>query len=346
MASLDNKRTSALREFVLEHVEAHPQDIATFAAGSLGVSRQFAHRQIAALVREGVLDATGRTKARRYSLAVNASEAEYDVTPTLEEHVVWDDFAHPLLEDLPRNVVKICSYGFTEMVNNVIDHSESGRMQLSVTRSRKQVELIVSDAGVGIFNKVQAACHLESPREAIFELTKGKFTTDPKHHTGEGLFFTSRMFDRFSIMSGTLFLTHSRAKRDWLLETRLDPDSGRGTTIFMSIDPGSTHTDQEIFEQYSRPQDDYAFNKTTLALEFASEEPLVSRSQAKRILTRVDRFKEVLLDFRNVDSIGPAFADEIFRVFSSEHSDVSLIPINANEEVQKMIMRSTPGRTG
>ena len=36
-------------------------------------------------------------------------------------------------------------------------------------------------------------------RQALFELSKGKFTTDPSRHSGEGVFFTSRMFDDFEI---------------------------------------------------------------------------------------------------------------------------------------------------
>ena len=68
-------------------------------------------------------------------------------------------------------------------------------------------------------------------------------------------------------------------------------------------------------------------------------ENLVSRSQAKRLLARVDRFKEVILDFADVHSIGQAFADEIFRVFSSQHPDVRIRVVNANDNILKMIRR-------
>jgi hypothetical protein len=52
------------------------------------------------------------------------------------------------------------------------------------------------------------------------------------------------------------------------------------------------------------------------------------------------RFEEVILDFSNVESIGPAFADEIFRVFTRQHPKITLQYANANEEVRKMIMRA------
>jgi len=62
---------------------------------------------------------------------------------------------------------------------------------------------------------------------------------------------------------------------------------------------------------------DFGFSKTHIPVFLAAygEDNLISRSQAKRLLVRFERFKEIILDFENVESIGQAFADEIFRVF-------------------------------
>jgi len=38
----------------------------------------------------------------------------------------------PLLKDLKNNVKEICQYGFTEMVNNMIDHSESNTIRILI----------------------------------------------------------------------------------------------------------------------------------------------------------------------------------------------------------------------
>jgi len=70
------------------------------------------------------------------------------------------------------------------------------------------------------------------------------------------------------------------------------------------------------------------------------DEKLVSRSQAKRFLDRVDKFKTVIFDFDEVDSIGQAFSDEVFRVFQRRHPDIELLYINTNKNVQKMINRA------
>ena len=64
---------------------------------------------------------------------------------------------------------------------------------------------------------------------------------------------------------------------------------------------------------------------------------LVSRSQAKRLLSRFSEFKEVVLDFKGVETIGQAFADQIFRVFITTNPNVEIFPINTTTEVIAMI---------
>lgn len=71
---------------------------------------------------------------------------------------------------------------------------------------------------------------------------------------------------------------------------------------------------------------------------------LISRSQAKRLLVRVDRFRTVIFDFEGVSAIGQAFADEIFRVFRSQHPDIDLYATNASTDVQDMINRAQAAR--
>jgi len=48
----------------------------------------------------------------------------------------------------------------------------------------------------------------------------------------------------------------------------------------------------------------------------------------------------VILDFTGVNEIGQAFSDEIFRVYARNHPEVELLPINANEDVTRMIRRA------
>ena len=94
--------------------------------------------------------------------------------------------------------------------------------------------------------------------------------------------------------------------------------------------------------RYQASQDDYAFAKTQIVLALAETEGgnLVSRSQAKRVMVGLERFREINLDFRGVPTIGPAFADEIFRVWKRAHPESMITCSYASDEVTKMISRS------
>lgn len=99
----------------------------------------------------------------------------------------------------------------------------------------------------------------------------------------------------------------------------------------------------QIFDEFSSGPDDYHFARTVVPVRLAlyEGESLVSRSQAKRILNRVERFRTVILDFDGVDKIGQAFADEVFRVFARRHRGIELIPVNTVPRVELMIARAT-----
>jgi hypothetical protein len=66
----------------------------------------------------------------------------------------------------------------------------------------------------------------------------------------------------------------------------------------------------------------------------------VSRSQARRILAGLEKFKTIDLDFQDVETIGQAFADEIFRIWQTAHQDISIIAKNANDNIMLMIRRA------
>jgi len=184
------------------------------------------------------------------------------------------------------------------------------------------------------------ALDLEDHRHVILELSKGKLTTDPERHTGERIFFTSRVFDRFSILSGRLFFQHQEPDDDWLLEDA--QAAHQGTAVNMLISTRSPRTAKEVYDRYARDPDDLSFTRTHVPVGLLryGEENLVSRSQAKRLLARFDRFQEVFLDFEGVDTIGPAFADEIFRVFRRQNPTITISWIRTSDQVRRMIQRA------
>ncbi|WKZ37824.1 MAG: DUF4325 domain-containing protein [Anaerolineales bacterium] len=343
------RKTDEIRSFIINNIEEHQNKISTVTAETFSVSRQAVLKHINSLVKDGTLEVQGKTKNRRYTLKPIFDKTFTFELKGLEEDSVWRISIAPLLEGTPDNVYKICQYGFTEMLNNAIDHSEGNKVMVNVQKTLKEIQMFIWDDGVGIFNKIQKVFNLSDSLHAILELSKGKLTTDPQKHTGEGIFFSSRIFDAFSITSEKLFFSHSSrldsAKgSDWLLETKDEKISG--TAIRMRIRLNSTRTTKGVFDFYSG-NEDYDFSKTHVPVFLAQhgDENLISRSQAKRLLSRFEKFKEIILDFQDVGSIGQAFADEIFRVFQSEHPKINFYIVNANEQVMQMINRARMNKT-
>lgn len=334
-------KSEIIRKFIIDKVEDHPRDIARLTAEQFSISRQAVNRHIKTLIEDGVIEAKGNTKERVYSLRVATKAFDFPLAENKEEDRVWHEHISPLLSEYGENVTNICYYGFTEMFNNAIDHSDGTNAIVEVEWSAKAIRLSILDNGLGIFEKIKSRFNLADHREAVLELSKGKLTTDPRNHSGQGIFFTSRMFDKFSIRSDQLFFIHAKKYDDWLIETSGQDDSG--TLVSMEIAADTKSTAREVFDKYTDLEsDDYAFSKTHVPLSLVTydEEQLVSRSQAKRVLARFERFKEVLLDFHGVESIGQAFADEIFRVFRRDNPGIKVIAIRANRAVNQMIKRA------
>jgi DNA-binding transcriptional ArsR family regulator len=332
-------QSSDIRAFILSNVAEHPNQIANVAARHFRITRQAVSRHLKKLVDEGALTAQGQTRSRSYRLTTLSDWTHvYPMVPDLAEDQVWSRDVAPVLGKLPQNVLDIWHFCFTEMFNNAIDHSGGSEIGVKIIRTAADVQIQVRDNGIGIFRKIQAALNLVDERHAVLELAKGKLTTEPKRHTGQGIFFTSRLVDRFNILSGGVFFSHASEKEeDWIVE---EPHaaSAEGTLIVMKLSSQSVKTDKEIFDQFSSG-DDYGFTKTVVPVRLAQygEDKLISRSQAKRLLSRVDLFRTVLFDFDGVETIGQAFADEIFRVFARDHPQTEVISINATPDVQRTI---------
>lgn len=328
-----------VRDFILRNVRVHPANIAAVTAERYGLSRAAIAGYLRRLVNEGLIDATGSTRDRRYTAHDLVSlEFEVRLSIGISEDAVWQARILPHIGNIPENIVNICQYGFTEMFNNTIDHSASATAMVRYQQTYGHVNIQVIDRGIGIFQKIQNRFHLHDPRQALLELSKGRLTSDPKHHTGHGIFFTSRMFDEFSIYSGNLFYNRIRQDDDdWCVEARDLTELVSGTWVEMTISTNASWTTRDIFDRYQ--DDPVGFRRThvPIALGKYPGEQLVSRSQAKRVLARVDRFSEVLLDFHGVQDIGPAFADEIFRVFRNAHPDIIITATRANDRVNRMI---------
>lgn len=335
-------RSAQIDTALLVAVVSHPQDLVSMVAAQLGLSRQHVGSRVKQLVADGYLEKSGSSTRPRYALGANRRfSRRYQITGLAEDDVWFRDLS-PLLSNLAEPVRDIAHYGVTEMVNNCIDHSAAQWVEVEMQLDGAGLRLVVADDGIGIFRKITHALALPDQRLALLHLSKGKLTTDPRRHSGEGIFFTSRMFDRFAIHSGGLLFDHDHAYDDDWLEELQTPQLATGTRVEMSIARDSQRIMREVFSEYSSGPDDFAFAKTVVPVRLArvGDESLISRSQAKRLLQKVEGFRTVVLDFSEVKSIGQAFADEVFRVFPSYHPEIELVASNTTDEVLAMIRRA------
>lgn len=333
--SIIREQGKIIRNFILENIGA--EHLIKTVAEHFNISRQTVHYHIKGLINDGLLVHEGQGVKSKYKLKpLFTVKIPIDIDKTLEEDKVWREVVKPKLPELKDNVLEICHYGFTEMLNNVIDHSAAEKATIHIDYDASYLEISIIDYGIGIFNKIQKDFNLPDKKLAILELSKGKLTSDPKNHSGEGIFFTSRMFDNFYIFSDELSFSAGTRERDYLFEANI-PWKG-GTAITMRINFNSDLQIKDVFNKFTN-KDDIGFTKTIIPVHLLQYEgeTLISRSQAKRLIVRFEKFKEVVLDFEGIKNIGQAFADEVFRVFKNYHPEVNLGWMNTNTEIDKMI---------
>ena len=335
-----------IESYLLTMIPAHPKDVVRHAMDKFQITRAAVHRHLNKLIDSGSVLKNGSKNKTLYALPTgNLTRApaghEYDYNVGVEgEHEIWKRDIKPLLAGLPMNIVQICQHGFTEIFNNVIDHSDSRSAHVEVQNSDDQVVIEIIDVGIGIFKKVAEACYYSDYREAILKLHQGKFTTDPKNHSGEGIFFTSRIFDTFSILANGLYYKKDNTDlNDWFFENQKNKETV-GTIVTMIISKDCGRKLMDVFNAYSNPNT-YKFDKTHIRISLGQfeEDQFVSRSQAKRLTHGLTGFEDIILDFTDVAHVGQGFVDEILAVFAQEHPQTRFIIENANDDIIFMIKR-------
>jgi anti-sigma regulatory factor (Ser/Thr protein kinase)/biotin operon repressor len=311
----------------------------------LGLTRQAMSVHLRALLAAHRIVRSGTTRGARYSLAGRAQRPTVitRVLPTrsCDEDRAWDQIAAQLnLHQLLRpNIFHIVRYAFTEMLNNAIDHSHAEQCMIRFTLGPSWVGFEIRDAGIGVFHSIASKHHLPDEETALVELLKGKTTTMPEAHTGEGIFFTSRVGDDFILRSHRIQIEWKRAKHDVFVSQQRFL---KGTDVRFLLHRNARHKLEEVFDEFAPAEYDFQFQKTRVLVKLLQPD-YVSRSEAKRLLANLEKFREIVLDFRGVRSVGQGFADEVFRVFAQRHSGIVIHPENANPAVLAMIRHVSRG---
>ena len=313
----------------------------SFQSGELsrltGLTRQALHKHLSRAISEGRLIREGRGRGARYCPSAPATFDRTYPTDGLREDVVAEELAAWLRgSSVARTSCAdaLLTYALTEFVNNAIDHSGAPEVRVRLELEDDIARLAVEDDGIGALESVRAGLRLDDHLHALQELSKGKVTTQPDRHSGEGLFFASKMADRFRLAANGF---------EWIVDNTLPDHTVRevptvlGTRVVFEVSTATERTTREVFDRYTH---DFVFDTSRCVIRlFEYGRSFVSRSEAKRLVLNLERFREVVLDFRGVESVGQGFVDEVFRVWARAHPDVRLVPQNMNSAVEFMVRR-------
>ncbi|MBU6141834.1 ATP-binding protein [Patescibacteria group bacterium] len=340
------------KERIVEMINKKGRITSGEITAEIGVSRQYVNMVMSDLIAEKRVIKIGGTRNAFY-VSQDYSLRHPEVIPTvlkkayknrsLEEHKILLEIEEkfPRIAQLPENIRSIFIFAFSEMFNNAIEHSQSKIISIEVAIRDKDLSFIVNDSGVGVFRNIMKKKDLKSEIEAIQDLLKGKTTTMPKSHSGEGIFFTSKASDVFILDSFGYRLAINTLKSDVAIHRMAVKK--RGTRVIFRISADSSRHLSDIFKKYTSlaKEGEYGFDKTEIRVKlFTTGGIHISRSQARRVLAGLEKFKIVLFDYEKVPMVGQAFADEIYRVFQELHPDIRLENENMSEGVRFMVERA------
>lgn len=265
----------------------------------------------------------------------------------LKEDEIWERVRanRDFVGEMSERVENILYFAFTEMLNNAIDHSRSGVGYVRVWQEEEKYKFIVRDKGVGVFRNLMTKKKIRDEIEAIQELVKGKQTTAPRRHSGEGIFWVTKIADRFSLKSYGYEYVVDNELGDYTIKK--NEKKMVGTEVYFEIKEDTQKSLQKLFEKFALDHTQYSFDTTEIPVKlFEAGDVWISRSQAKRVLFGLEKYKKIILDFKGIEVIGQGFADEIFRVFEIAHPEIVIEAINMTPSVEILVRRAENDRMG
>ena len=326
---------TTLTRWITEAAVQHGADLPQYLASCLDISARRTDTVLQQLVGLQWLTTTDLGDERRFLPGALRQVVKRYELKGLHEDLPWRrDFA-PCFE-LPCEIARMAQHAFTELLNNAVDHSGGTAATVSMRQTPLQVQLLVSDDGCGLFERIATSFDIPDPQLALLELCKGKLTSAPRQHSGYGLFFTSQLADVFDIHANA----QAFQRRAW---ERLQWRTGRhatqtGTSIYLALQLDSTRTLDEVLRAHSLNQDSMNFERTVVPMHLlGSAQVLASRADAKRAVARLSQFRRAEIDFAGITDVGHGFADEMFRVFCRDNPGTELVPVGMNAQVAAMV---------
>lgn len=324
---------------ILAYLDTHGSCGSKALCEHLGISRQALNVHLNRLIDEGRVVRTGATRNTRYALPGQLPQpepyrGEFD-TDDLDENRVYQrvELGLNLAHALTPNANTVFQYVFTEMLNNAIDHSGSKKVRISAALQAGLVRASVKDNGIGVFASIAEKLGFRDEHDALLQLVKGKTTTMPEAHSGEGIFFSSKAANTLVLRSHRIQVKWSQRLEDVFVSNRRYV---KGTHVDIEVRRDTRTRLEDVFEAFAPAEFDYEFSKSRVQVKLLGE-TYISRSEARRLLVNLEKFRLVELDFRNVGNVGQGFTDEVFRVFANNHPDVEVRAMNTSPAVMAMI---------
>ena len=315
----------------------HPDRLDAELAARTGQSLRSARSTLTRLVELNWLAREGSARRPRWRPGLLRQVVQRYELRGLEEDLPWAlDFA-PFF-DLPTGLNRLVQHTFCELLNNAIDHSGGSHVTVSLRQTASQVQLLVCDNGLGLFGRIAQDFAIADPGLAMLELSKGKLTSQPQRHSGEGLFFASRLADVFDLHANAVaFQRRAWDERGWRPQPRALKETG--TSVYAAFALDTPRTLESVRQPYSADGRGLDFARTVVPLHLIASEQvgLESRAQARRVHARLAAFARAELDFAGVPTIGQAFADELFRVAAPTRPQLELVPVNMTSAVAAMV---------
>jgi anti-sigma regulatory factor (Ser/Thr protein kinase) len=325
-----------LTQWITAAAMAHPHDLPAHVQQRLGIGRRSAMSLLARLQAASWLARDGTARRPQWRPGPLRQVVMTYPLQGLMEDLPWrQDFA-PHFE-LQGNVRRLAQHAFTELVNNAIDHSGGTQVTVSMRQTAAHLQLLVSDDGCGLFRRVEESFAISEPRVAMLEIAKGRLTSQPDRHCGQGLVLTAQLADIFDLRANAAgFQRRAWSAGQW---HGMPPPAALadrpGTSVFLAIALDTPRTLDEVQRSRCTAADSYAFDEAHVPLNLltAGGDALASRADAKRVASRLADFRRAQIDFAGIDEVGHAFAHELFSVFQRTHPGVELVPVAASPRV-------------
>lgn len=348
--SFTSEKRDAIKKYLLEKIRMDDPAAVSKTVENFAISATTVQRYMQDFLQENIVEKS-EEKSCGYELVTKIQEWTFVNDGLLEEDTIYYDTIKPYLEDVSDNAQNIWEYCFAEIMNNAIEHSGGDKIQCCLCRDYLYTEISIRDNGIGIFRNICKYFHDKKipmkEEQAAMELYKGKLTTDATGHSGEGIFFTSKCLESMAIWSDDIVYRYHCSEEDTMVQSHLVKYYTQfyeiGTLAIMRLENDTMRTTKEIFDIFAPIEE--GFIKTLIPIkEMCPFGNPVARSQARRILRRLEDFQEIIFDFRDVEILGQGFADEVFRVFQNRYPEIVLTVQNANKSVQGMIRHVSGGR--